>query len=252
LWLLQPGGFEKLAATNSDRFLLAREQLDAAGQNVQTAIWQLEADRPPHMLRVIRPSLPGDRRRFLDSGLTPDGRLHWWVGPREPSANRRVEVRRVDNGEPIRIWPSSTDSRNGLGIYVDPAGQRMWVTDLEDGTSLRLESSGGPPVSVDQCPVAVSGGGAWQAFVVFDQRRGQSVLALRNGDVGRPWLEFASDDRHGPLGTCFSPNSRYLAWGSRSGAITLIDLPALQKTVVEFEAGQQSGDGSSGSVTAAR
>jgi hypothetical protein len=125
---------------------------------------------------------------------------------------------------------------------MDPEGKRIWVRNQKDLTNLLLDLNGGSPVSVDRLPVAVSGDAEWQVFESSDPRRGHTVLALSKGDAGRPWLEYAGDDRYGPVATCFSPDSRYLAFGNQSGAITVIDVRALPAAIAVFESGQQLHD----------
>jgi WD40 repeat protein len=233
-----PGGYEQLTPAGPGRFLLVREQIDDDGQNVQTVVWQLEAgnEMPPH--RVLRRSAPGDQRRYFESGLTPDGRLHWWTGPRLPPANYRVEVRRVETGKllvpPLRL-PSSEEV-GVIGALIDPTGQLLWVGTHDDRKLYHLDDPQLRPTAA-RFPGAVTAGGAWMVISAQDVRHGP-VGHLVMGGADRPWLVFANDDRTRHTIGMFSPDSRYLAFGSQSGTVTVIDLPALQGAVATFEDGQ--------------
>src|SRR5262249_49864935 len=55
----------------------------------------------PARRSILRLAVPGEEG-FHDSGVTTDGRYYWWVGPRRPAANSRVEVWEVATGQ--RIW----------------------------------------------------------------------------------------------------------------------------------------------------
>jgi hypothetical protein len=50
------------------------------------------------------------------------------------------------------------------------------------------------------------------------------------------WLAFVNDDLSIYWRVYFSIDDRYLAWGSQSGTITVVDLPALQRAIAAFEA----------------
>ncbi len=236
-WRL-PGGFERLAATGSDRFLLVREQMTMDGENVQSTVWQLDPNQGPRMPRVIRPSDPSDRRQFLDHGLTPDGRLYWWTGPRFPADRRRVEVRRVDTGEKVFDRSHGADYSETLDVYVEPTGRLLWVSDGKSNTQYDI-FSGQSQMRPDQDLVAASVDGKWLAYHSREPRRSHMTLALWSVGAERPWLEFANDDLSPPQPASFSLDSRFLTWGSDSGTITLVDLPALRHAVNDFEAGQQ-------------
>jgi WD40 repeat protein len=230
-----PGGYEQLTPAGPGRFLLVREQIDADGQNVQTVVWQLEAGTGPQKPRVLRPSAPGDQRRYFESGLTPDGRLHWWTGPRQPPANYRVEVRRVDTGAVVKtVHLPLTKEVGHIGALTDPAGQLMWIKDGMSTTLYHLDGSQ-PRTTVARFPSAVTAGGAWKVTSEKDARRG-NIGALVMGGADRPWLVIANDDRGSHSTNTFSPDGRYLALSSQSGTVTVIDLRALQREVAAFEA----------------
>jgi WD40 repeat protein len=60
-------------------------------------------------------------------------------------------------------------------------------------------------------------------------------FALRRTGDAKDWLRIENSDRDELNPVCFSPDNRYLAWGSRSGTITVADLPALQSKIEQFQ-----------------
>lgn len=233
-----PAGYERMITLGPARFLLVREQLDSGGQNVQSVAWQLEPGVPPRQLRILRPSGPSDQSGFFASGLTPDGRLHWWTGPRVPPGQHRLEIRRVDTGELVAIprYPT-TGIMNEVFAYLEPSGERFWVQAHARGdvTVHRLDGSPSPN-GKGTIPLCVSTDGRWYIREAADTRRRHTTLALWADEADQPWLHFTNEDLSPPGRGSFSPDGRYLAWHSQSGTITVADLSALQQEVAAFEA----------------
>ena len=125
-----PGGFETLAAAGPDRFVLVREETRAADGNVRTVAYDLEPGKPLGPGRVVRESEPGDQRRFMDHWLLPDGTHYLWAGPREPAADRRIELYNVADGRLVwRISGRHAPRRGVPGLPArrgppDPVGVR--------------------------------------------------------------------------------------------------------------------------------
>jgi hypothetical protein len=61
------------------------------------------------------------------------------------------------------------------------------------------------------------------------------TIAVQEWPGGRPWFEFSKDDLGDGGGFCFRPDSRYLAWGTRSGTVAVADFPELPKQVQALE-----------------
>ena len=104
-----------------------------------------------------------------------------------------------------------------------------------------------PPVTVGECPLSVSPDRQWMAFAGSLEGGGLasgSYLSLRRASGDRRWVDFTWADLHRPGGGnyLFSPDGRYLAFGSMDGSITLVDLPLLADRVRRFEA-DAAGDG---------
>jgi hypothetical protein len=225
-----PGGFEKVAAVGTDRFLLVREEFEPGRQVLQTVARPLEVGGSAAIQRVVRPSQSSDVHRFFESGLTPDGRWFWWTGPRQPEDKARVEVRQVDTGERVLV----RQLRGEPYAYVEPQGRRLWVS-AGDGTTCYELPTGRTLGRADQHPESVSSEGRWQAHRGLSPQRYHRLSLWADG-ADRPWLEFASDDLSPPHPICFSPDGRYLAWGSGSGVVTVVDLPELRSSVTAYEA----------------
>ncbi len=206
--------------------MLVREQLDEDRRR-QSVVWELEASKDRAGPRVIRRSQPGEKG-FLSSGLTPDGRYYWWVGPREPKNNWRVEVLEVATGKLKEKRNLTMSDGSEPGAYLSPDGRYLWITD--DERSLRdLSDDSRPGRRVSDLVLAVSPDCRWLLYFLPQK----PVLTLKRWDEERPWLVLEDS----VSGTCssFSPDNRYLAIGKRSGHVTVIDLPALQQEIAEFE-----------------
>lgn len=235
-----PGGYELLTAAGADRFLIVRQEFEPDRKTVRTVVRRLEAGQPADLLRVLRESTTGDLRGFFDHGLTPDGRLFWWTGPRAPPSEYRVEVRRTDTGELVRRVPiPSSKTLQGIHLVVDPAGELLWV---REGTKMNLYylNSERPPRAVTTLPAAVSPGGDWRAISRADSRRRLNMLGLATSEDDKPWLMFPNDAALHDY--TFSPNGQYLALAKNSGTITVVDLPALRDAVRAFEAELRGGE----------
>jgi WD40 repeat protein len=204
-------------------------------------VWHLEAGKDLGPSRLLRPSVPRDQRGYFESGLTPDGRLHWWAGPRYPPTNYRVEVRRVETGEVVRDMPLPYSKEVGhIGALIDPTGRLIWVGDGRGG-DYRLELDGDAPVAiVARTPHASTAGGDWMVIPAENAHLG-TVAQLVDGGTDRPWLSFRPNDPHSQTVWSFSPNGKYLACGSRSGTVTVIDLRDLARAIATFEAGLPAG-----------
>ncbi len=237
-WKL-PGGFEQLAYTGQGKFLLVREQYEENQRTVQSVVWELAAGTPPKMLRVLRRSEAGDEG-FLFSGLTPDGRSFWWSGPRVPAHNRRVEVYEVATGRRITRVPRPTlPHDHELGVLLSSNGCHLLI-DSSGGsrTDLYNLTSSDAPELLTGLPTAVSPDFDWLVYTSMDpERRSIPFLSLWPGRSARAWLQFPSNDMSAPVQDmiAFSSDSRYLAWGSQNGTITVADLPALQKELGVLE-----------------
>jgi WD40 repeat protein len=230
-----PEGFEMLSCAGGARFLSVREEPENAGQVVYHSVArELTADQPPRLLRVVRPSQPGDRRKFQHHELTPDGRFYIWTGPREPLTERRVEVYEVATGR--LVTRLRAPGRDGV---EDNAGGLS-----SDGRFLRLELDGGPGLIYDLSGAAppvrsrtrsLSHSPDCQWYVLHHTFDAVNPFALgRNSE--QAWLRLVWKDVKAVTVHQFSRDSRYLAWGMENGTVVVIDLPALARQVRDFEA----------------
>jgi hypothetical protein len=233
-----PAGFERMVCTGKGRFLLVREEKQVRPQDagnraawpVQSVAYELTAGSGLRKLGVIRASEASDVRRFLSSGLTPDGRLFWWVGPRKPASARRVEVRAVATGKLLRRLPRPFPATNDSepSVCLSPDGKQLWVGTLA-GYSLH-DLSGGRPPQPSRGPPGRMVPGRW-AVVHWYARGQRPALHLRPWGAERAWLALGNDDLSGPGPPAFSHDGRSLAWGAVDGTVTVADLDALRRAV---------------------
>ena len=230
------GGFEQLACVGASRFLLVRDELNTQDENCRTMAYDIEIGKPFGIPWPVRTPAPTDKRRNLHTSITPNGQFYCWVGPRIPEDKHRVEVFDLQTAKlvkqvalrriPGQPEPSATLSDDG----------RFLLTRSEMGQARFDLSSGEDPTSIEKIPIASSLDSQWVVYPAQDnKRRSDSDIVLCRDGSDRPWLELSNRDLSRPNPVCFSPDSRYLAWGSDSGTITIADLPALRKKVDEFE-----------------
>ncbi|MCI0459637.1 MAG: hypothetical protein L0Z62_22025 [Gemmataceae bacterium] len=228
-----PQGYERMVCPEQDRFLLVREQVarQPGVAALESVAWELRPGRVPEQKQVVRPAERGDREGFYTSGVTPDGRYFWWVGPRAPAQNERLEVREVATGK--LHFRLATDSGEGA-VLLSPDGKQVWSNGVKN-TPQRYElNAPTEPTRVEQAPLAVVPG----RWLVLPQASDPSVvpaLRLRRWNGAQDWLLLRTDGWSSPRFPTFSPDGRYLAWGSASGVLTVADVEALEGEVGKFE-----------------
>jgi WD40 repeat protein len=187
-WKLPPG-YERLAYLDGAKFLLVREEEDPkAGPARRSAAYELAAGKPPHLVRILRPAVPGEAG-FLLSGLTPDLRFFWWDGPRVPPQNHRTEVIEVATGRRIHRLRVPFEREQGAASYLSPDGRLLWTSGDAGGwvyDLARARPEGSPAVR----PTTVSPDSSWSAQTIgADEQRRYWVLALRRQGAERTRLE---------------------------------------------------------------
>jgi WD40 repeat protein len=234
------GGFECLACTGGDNFLLVREELDVSKMKTRTVAHELSPGRALSKPREIRPAEPGDVRRFFDHGLSADGRYHWWTGPRLTPRNRRVEVHDIKAGIRLpHLLQPTDDETEELTANLSPDGRHLWYRDSL-GVSRWEYDLDRPksPTPVTLMPLALSPDKQWSVTTHSHQEPFlNDGLFLGRGWIGEmPWLAFGGQDGSTIVGetACFSPNGRYLAWGDDRGTVLIADLRLLEEQVQAF------------------
>jgi WD40 repeat protein len=228
-WRLPWALGNRLVYRGGDRFLLVREEKDP-GRGVA---YELKPGRPPRCLGVVRPAVPGERG-FHASGLAAGGRYYWWFGP-VASPHKRVEVWEVATGRRLRRLPEETHQSafGSGGLTLD--GRYLFEA-RAGGVILRYDlRSEGPPARVACVPGAYSAAAGLWACSGHPALAGDDRLSLWPVPDGRPWLALTNDDLGPVQATSFSPDGRYLVWGSEGGVLTVLDLPALRRELREFE-----------------
>jgi WD40 repeat protein len=235
-----PGGFEQLAHLDGGRFLLVREEFEDGKQTVRTVARELEVGKKSaELVRVVRASSAEDVRRFLHSGLTPDGRFYWWIGPRIPKERRRIEVWGVPTGKQVfalkspvsgemDFEPKAALTADGRLLWVVPFGRDPLLVDLGGNRPPQTF-----PCSFESVPALSH---AWTAFTLQRDHTPEDPAVLLRLARGRDVrLKLSNQDLSAPVTACFSGDGRFLAWGSQSGTITVLDLHVLEHQVGAFE-----------------
>lgn len=204
------------------QFIIIRDEVDSWS----SVAYELPIEGSgPKKLAVIRAGKPGESR-LNGSGITADGQKFWWTGPGSaPAGSVRIEVYEVARRQCIaqaRIGRSKSARLSADGRYiVTGVGQ---VIDIGSGRMRSLGTLPATAVSVEADLYASSAGP--------NERFPLNTLVLVGLTSKKNWLEFANADASRINSPVFSPNGRYLAWGSQSGKITLLDIPALKAAVV--------------------
>ena len=242
-WSL-PHGYDRLAHLGEGRFLSVREENGAWNKGaVRTVIREFAKGRQSREL-VLREAEPGGDG-FIHQSITPDGRFYVWVGPRFPTESRHAElwdlvthrrILKIGRNQPADQWGEP-------GVLISDAGRELWFH--QDGSNnhprffFDLANGGAPRAEHrSRAPHAVSPDGRW---VIEAEQDGGSErfwgFHLVNRGSAIDWVRFTNADRgYAPSGAMrFSPDARYLAWGSLTGPLTLVDLPEFERRVRQFE-----------------
>jgi WD40 repeat protein len=248
-WTL-PAGRERLICLRDNTFLLVREEFDGDGtleNEWRTTVREISAADGLNPPRVIRSAVAGEHG-LLDSGLTPDGRYYWWVGPRYPPGNHRADVYNVRSGQRVISAPSvANDSateinaitiKNGVprldtSAIMSQDGRFFWVSG--ERHQLFDLSTMSAPQFAEQVPVAVSPDS--RVVVAYQTTVEPPALVLKDADQALPLIRVSPKDsvQVSALSVRFSHDGRFLTWGSAGGVVTVIDLPDLKKRLIEFE-----------------
>ncbi len=237
-WTIAPG-YERLVCTGGARFLLVREEFlkNPPPERLRSVAYEFAAGRPLREVREVRPAVDKEEKHFM-SGITPDGRFYYWSGPRLPPRNNRVEVYEVATGRRLTSVPRPVEKEvNDLGAFLSPDGRWLWVEGLDNRGPMRHDLSGQLPVGRGLVPpVAFAADGTWTLERGGEDTRHVGGRAtLTRGAAARPWLDVGHPDGSEVKPAAFSPDGRYLAWGARSGACTVVDLNALANAIDAFE-----------------
>jgi serine/threonine protein kinase/WD40 repeat protein len=229
-----PGGFDRLAYIGDGKFLSVREELDAGGNVVRTMMGELAAGRVPQY-RLLRPSKPGDGRRFFGHSLTADGRFYCWTGPRLPVEAGRVEIWDTKTEKSVFQVARTPGSNGNLGAFLSPDGRQVWVSGVGSRQHYYDVNHPGTPRLSHVAVWEMSGDNRWSVF--HDEEPPPSGLYnpffLGTWPGPLPYVKLVHDDLR-PLENSaigFSGDSRFLAWGTPRGSVYVADLAELEKEV---------------------
>jgi hypothetical protein len=231
-WLPLPKGYERLTHLG-DRFVLVREEGEPDKR--RSVIWEFGPDRPPHRVAEFRHAERNDEG-FHSSGLTPDGRYYWWLGPRKPPENCRAEVWDVGNRERVvRLSMPLPVEVQSLGGFLSPDGKMFWASGADGVLIHDVTDPPAPPRRDRAMPSAISSTGLWALHRPIPGLREVHALTLRQGPTGEDWVQFLQTDLTAPSTPRFSGDGRRLAWANPGGSLTVIDLDELRPALAAFE-----------------
>ena len=213
-----PDGFDRMTYADGC-FLLVREELDEekweGTRRRDTVARVLIVGKPPDVMRIVRPA-DGEEKGFFTSDLSPDGRLYLWIGPREPSENRRVEVREVATGRLIKRIGQHDLLLPEPRAILDPHRNDLWVR--LPGRNLRfdLEAPDRLPESFPDLDLAEFSRSGW---IAIDGRIEAGAtpfgLVLHRRGESAGWIEFVNED---PATRGRAPSASVLMAGISPGA----------------------------------
>jgi hypothetical protein len=235
-WKL-PMGYDKLVSGGKRKFLLVREEMVSQDKRaLQTVIRKLEPGQSPAVVRILRQAAVTDVSGFFRAGLTPDGRYHWWMGPRRPHETSRIEVRELQSGKLLLRVPAPTANEEEGNVDLSSDG-RYLIGAPETETTAELGERAIASLSATQHPRSSSYDSRW-SMVVEDRGPHQaSSLLLRDQWKGANRIRLPGDGIGQPETRVFSFDSQWLAWDNGVGTITLAQLPILDKVLGQFDEG---------------
>jgi WD40 repeat protein len=229
-WTLDEAPGNRLAYLGDGKFRLVREEKDAS----EGVVYELEVGKEPQRTRrVLRPAREG-QRQFVSSRLSWDGKRYLWYGPISPEP-RRVEVYDTVTGEPIRRDDQDPSLKGERGGSISADGRWLYQ---DTGSGFRRHDLSGnePDLDLTSMPKDFSSSaGLWAFGDDPDFPPADNLLLLKPTPDGQPWLALGNDDLSKPYLRQFSRDGHYLVYGSQSGVLTVIDLPALQAELGEFD-----------------
>jgi len=181
--------------------------------------------------RVVRAAEQEDARKFEYSGLSANGRLYWWSGPRDPDSQRRVELWDVAGKRRIlRLQPPRHPGGNySAGLLGDD--RYFWVAGKSSEHTVYDLVSGKTVLRANQPPAVDAPGTGWLCRCRISLTGFPSLSLSREGEDAE--LELYSAEGSGRT-VRFSPDGRYLAWASHGGTITVADIEQLRNEVTAF------------------
>lgn len=232
-------GYERIILPRGKSFILVREEVeDESHDTLRTVAREFTRGKQPGPSRVLRPSVPGENG-FFHSDITGDGRYYWWTGPRQPAGAFRFELRDFASGRLVKARSSPMEKEQPDGMaHVSPDAGLLWFGDqpkTNGYTHIDLQEDLILPPS-HFVPCAFSPTTSWVAsFCHPEDDPNQPALALHRGVEAPPRLYFRMYDLGNWSTISFSPDGRRLGFGSSSGAVTVVQLEALEREVRGFE-----------------
>jgi hypothetical protein len=231
-WKLPPAFSSRVAIAPDGTLLFARTETLSRTQYPVAGVPPEEDPRRVAVYRWTPGRKPVEVRRHADHPVhvfdiqaVPDGSVFVASGTsrRKPGGASVVAYRGAD-GEPLRRIPLPKAGLSA-GAGVDPSGKLLVYGSTEDGEwllDLPFTGEGAEPAPKN-FSIAL---GRRYRFVYPDPG-----VPVAHFDSDRPFVNLEPDQPIGRIAPRFTPNGRWVIWGSDEGAVKVAELEAVRKSL---------------------
>lgn len=220
-WPLKEGFADQMQFDAQGRLLwLRRERRDNPGSSLWR-LYQLTESSQPALLHEQRET----NWSAADMAFAPGGRhfLVWDAGPDETPAT----IRAIDVVSGLEAWKAQVRGKgHDLRVCLDPKGSSFayWADQQEWMKVVRFSDFSVIGRTLDYCQAIAPDTGE---------------LRLKNGlwyrpPRGRNDLPLFTDWTHLSYVFAFSPDGKYLAWGTEQGVVLVADLEQVRERIAEL------------------
>jgi hypothetical protein len=210
-----------------------REEKVGSSTQVQTVVRELTPAKLSEGI-TLRPPRDDDLATFTSQELTSDGRFYAWCGPRQPDDRRRVEVYNIQTRERLFYREIRGEHLPDSMAHLSPDGRFLWLGAFPGKTQLVDVKSGVDIAPPAREPYPFSHDAQWAILSEPpDQHRISNVATLCRWPETSPFIELINDhiDSVTSKSIAFSPDGRYLAWGTRRGTVFVAEIGASEQAL---------------------